>query len=206
MAGRRVVISVLLGVLAISAGVRADLTPAFPPEAGFQPSYLSSTSTDLQPAAFLGPFAGMAGRADLDASPIGLLSRSPAPAGLPGETKPAQITTDRQNSLTLCLYALLSLGLCRSAPLVKKFHVGCIPDWYHSDGPAQIGHSFAISPDCLTSAPVICFIQPDCEAEIVTPQYFRRAIVAALLRHSQFILIAFPSRGPPSLPHESSRA
>ena len=106
------------------------------------------------------------------------------------------IRRDEQDSLGLCLFALLGLGLCKSAPYVKKFSFGTVPEWYHSGGPSQIGHCFAISPDCLSCAPVVCFIQPDCEGKDVTPQYFSGAI-AALLRKSQFAPTTLASRGPP---------
>jgi hypothetical protein len=153
--------------------------------------------TDLPPASFSNDGVGLVGVADLGILPGGFLSEPAGiEAGQASETRPAQILTDRQNSLTLCLYALLGLGLCRSAPFVKKLHLGCIPDWYHSGGPSQIGHSFAISPDCLTAAPVVCFIQPAGETEDVAPAYFSGAI-AALLRKSQFTPTALASRGPP---------
>jgi hypothetical protein len=156
------------------------------------------TLADRQPASPSSLLAGFAGISDLDSLPAGFLPQADAQAGQLSETKPAQILTDRQNSLSLCLYALLGLGLCRSAPLVRKFHLSCIPDWYHNSGPSQIGHSFAISPDCLLSAPVVCFIQPDCETEDVAPQYFSGTI-AALLRKSQFTPTTLASRGPPDL-------
>jgi hypothetical protein len=52
-------------------------------------------------------------------------------------------------------------GLCRSTPLVKRLHFGGIPEWYQHGGPSQVGHHFAIAPDCLTSTRVFCFIQAD---------------------------------------------
>ncbi len=108
----------------------------------------------------------------------------------------AQITSDNQNSLHLCVYALLSMGLCRSAPYVKKFSLGIVPQWYHDGGPFQIGHSQAISPDCLDSAPVYCFIQPDVAANNPMPKY-RLGSVVSLWRTSQFTPTTLASRGPP---------
>jgi len=194
--GRRMGILIFLGALALGATVRADLTPVAPLDAGGRQSPWVCTSTDLPCAASGGPFADFVGIVDLYSWSTGFLPHFPAPAGLPSETKPAQILTDRQNSLSLCLYALLGLGLCRSAPLVKKFHLGCIPDWYHSGGPSQIGHSFAISPDCLPPAPVFCFLLPAREVEDTSPQYVS-GVIPALLKESQFILTTLTSRGPP---------
>jgi hypothetical protein len=106
------------------------------------------------------------------------------------------IRADEQNSLDLCLFALLGLGLCKSAPYVRKFSFGAIPDWYHTGGPSQIGHSFAISPDCLSLKPACrCRMQPDSTAATVSQ--FRLEIVESLWRRSQFTPAVLASRGPP---------
>jgi hypothetical protein len=114
------------------------------------------------------------------------------------ETQAGPALAEGQGSFGLCLYALLGLGLCRSAPLVRKLSFGCIPDWYHHGGPFQIGHSHVIGPDCLCSATVVCFIQPDCTADGLSPQYYWGTI-ASLLQKSQFSPTALASRGPPSM-------
>ncbi len=195
---RRQIITVLIGALAVCAISRADMMPVSPLDAAeSRQSPQANTLPDLGPASPSTPFADFPGISDLDSLPVGFLPQPNPEAGQTSETKPAQILTDRQNSLTLCLYALLGLGLCRSAPLIKKVHFGCIPDWYHTDGPYQIGHSFAISPDCLTSVPVSCFVQPDCEAEDTTPRYLSE-IVAAWRRESQLTPNMLASRGPPN--------
>jgi hypothetical protein len=95
----------------------------------------------------------------------------------------------------LCLYALLGLGLCKSAPWVKKLSLGVLPGWYHDGGPFQIGHSLAISPDCLCLA-VVCFTQPQDKAEDLQPLY-RLGAVAALWRAAQFVPAVRAARGPP---------
>jgi hypothetical protein len=174
------------------------MMPVSPAEVDCRQPAQANTLTDFRPARPSTPFAGFPGTFDLDSLPVVFLPPPNPEAGQTSETKPAQILTDRQNSLSLCLYALLSLGLCRSAPLVKKLHLGCIPDWYHSGGPSQIGHSFAISPDCLTAAPEVCFLQRAGETEDVTPQYLSGAI-AALLRKSQFTPTTLACRGPPRM-------
>lgn len=114
------------------------------------------------------------------------------------DAAPVQIATDGQNSLHLCLYALLSMGLCRSVPYVKKVSLGIVPQWYHDGGPFQIGHSSAISPDCLDAAPIYCFIQPDDRADDLTPRYRPGAIVSCW-RTSQFTPSVLASRGPPCM-------
>jgi len=198
MVGRRKIILVLIGTLSLCAAVHADMVPLSPVAAGYQQLLQARTPTDPRLTSSFSPFVGFAGIADLGSLPVGFLPQPNAEAGQTSETKPAQILTDRQNSLSLCLYTLLGLGLCRSAPLVKKLHFDCIPDWYHTGGPFQIRHSLAMSPDCLCSAPVYCFIQPDGTAEDCLPQYYRGTI-ASLLRKSRFIPTALASRGPPCL-------
>jgi hypothetical protein len=135
--------------------------------------------------------------------PVDLQTTAQADAEPAGTTRPVCLLNDEQNSFGLCLYALLGLGLCKSAPLVRKLHFGAIPEWYHDGGPLQVGHSHAISPDCLTAAPVYCFIQPDCGGESPMPQY-REGTVASLWRVSQFTPTVLASRGPPTLAHDSS--
>jgi hypothetical protein len=157
----------------------------------------ADTLADLRPGSRSVLSPGFPGVADLGSPFAGCLPPLNPKTQEPSGTKPAQILTDRQNSLELCLYALLSLGLCRSAPVVRKLHFGGIPGWYHSGGPYQIGHSFAISADCLPSTPVFCFVQPACmEAEDALVRY-RWGMVVSLWRESQFAAAILASRGPP---------
>jgi len=198
---RRQIITVLIGALVVCAISHADMMPVSPLDAADgRQSPQAHTLTDLRPASPSSPFADFVGIGDLDSSFVRFLPQAGPEAGQPSETKPAAILTDRQNSLTLCLYALLGLGLCRSAPLVKKVHFSGIPDWYHSGGPLQIGHSFAISPDCLASAPICCLVQPECGAETPLAQYRRGAIVSRW-RKSQFTPMVLAPRGPPFCSH-----
>jgi hypothetical protein len=201
--GTRMVITVLFGALALDAAVHADMMPLSSLDTARGPqSPGAGIVRDLLPASPCTPFSDVGGLSDLDSLTVGSLLEPATEVGQSRETRPAQIVTDRQNSLTLCLYALFGLGLCRSAPFVKKLHVGCIPEWYHTGGPSQIGGSLAISPDCLPAAPVFCFIQPDGEAQDVASQYLSGTI-AALLRKSQFTPPTLASRGPPARSHAS---
>jgi len=195
MVGWRRIITVAVGGLALCATVQADMMPVSRPDAGFGKLLQVCVSTDSPGQDFTRPFDSPA-IADLDSLSIKLLPKARADAGPTGETQPLQIFAKEPRSVDLCLYALLGLGLCRSAPFVKKLHVGCIPDWYHCGGPSQIGHSLAISPDCLCPAPVCCFVQPDCTVEDHIPQY-RQEIVVSLWRTSQFTPLVLASRGPP---------
>jgi hypothetical protein len=116
-----------------------------------------------------------------------------------GQTQAVRILSDGQSSLDLCVYALLSLGLFRSGGLVKKLSFGTIADWCHDGGPFQVGHSFAIAPDCLRAAPAYCFVQPDAGAEEHAARHPYEAVVA-LWRRSLFLPTALAPRGPPNRP------
>jgi hypothetical protein len=104
--------------------------------------------------------------------------------------------TSGYSSLNLCLTALISLGLCSSVHWVKRISLGFIPDWYHSGGPFQIGHSHALMPGTLCPAATCCFIQPHCAEDNHLPQYLVRT-VKSLWRKSQFTPATLASRGPP---------
>ncbi len=149
----------------------------------------------LPPADAVGLFPGPA-MDDLGCMGVGLPREARGIVEPSGEAQPVRILSDEQSSLGLCLYALLGLGLCRSVPYVKKFSVGVIPQWYHDGGPFQVGHSHAISHDCLGFASVHCFVQPDTRPEMPILQYRREAIVA-LWRKAQFVPTILASRAPP---------
>ena len=191
-------ITTVIVALAVASVVHADMTPLSPLEGeSGQPLPVCDQTVPQQPTVF-GQAATFLGAVDLDSLPVGFLPEVKSQVGDVGPAKPPEILADRQNSLALCLYALLGLGLCRSVPLVRKLHLGCIPDWYHSGGPSQIGHSFTISPDCLTAAPVVCFIQPDSTAVVGdTLLQCCWRIVVSLWRQSQYTPCVLASRGPP---------
>ncbi len=186
--------AVVLGVLALGANVRADMMPVSPSNDARTPSPVACVATERQGVNPFTSFAG-SGITDLGLPPVTSLPSAGTDAGQVSETQSVPILTDGQNSFSLCLYALLSLGLCKSAPLVKKFSFGYVPQWYHEGGPAQVGHSFAISPDCLSTAPV-CFVQPDNVAENPIPRYHFPTVVARW-RSSQFTPAVLASRAPP---------
>ena len=84
----------------------------------------------------------------------------------------SQPLSDGTNSLSLCLSALIGFGVISSVRHIKSINLGFIPDWYHDGGPDQIGHSFAIAPDCICNMQNLCFVQPDnIEDYSLLPQY-----------------------------------
>ena len=111
------------------------------------------------------------------------------------EVAPVTVLNDRHGSMALCLYALMGLGLCKTAPLMRKLNFGVIPEWYHDGGPFRIGHSLAVSPDCAASASA-CFIQPDALPR--GPAMYHRATPDVLTPSGrQYAPSALASRAPP---------
>ena len=196
MSKRSRVVFTILGVLALSTAAHADMMPVARLGPGNLQPPCTEGRTALQDASSSSLCLGWPIAAGLDSLPVESPFKTNADAGQASETRPLQVLGDDQSSLSLCLYALMGFGLCRSAPWVKKLSIGCIPDWYHHGGPCQIGHSYAISPDCLCDAPVCCFVQPDCGADDHIPQYLF-ATVISLWRRSQFTPAVLASRGPP---------
>jgi hypothetical protein len=188
----RIVVTVL--TMGLAATVRADMMPVCSSDIGPRSAMYACSQADRLYANSPSP-CGIPSVADLGIWPITCLPDAQSNLGPPAGTKPVPILTDAQNSFSLCLYALLGLGLCRLAPLVKKLSFGYILDWYHHGAPFQVGHSHAIGPD-LCFAAVVCFIQPDCTVEDCLPQYYR-GTVTSLLRKSQFTPTTLASRGPP---------
>ncbi len=108
-----------------------------------------------------------------------------------------QIASDSgQSSLSLCLSALVSLGLYTSMHSVKKLSFGFDPQWYHTGGPFRIGHSMAICLDSVCPVPVCCLAQPDHGVANTVPKT-RFGTVVSQWRTSQFTPELLAARGPP---------
>jgi hypothetical protein len=191
--GGRVILSIIIG-LAVTANVYADMTPAYTPDAGCPQSQHVCVLTNPGHTNYLTQ-SGYPVVADLAQLSIEFLPQARADMAPASETQPLLILTDGAGSFSLCLYALLGLGLCGSGQWLKKISLGCIPEWYHDGGPYQIGHRYAVGPQsiCYSSA---CFVQPNFIAEHISPEYYEGTI-ASLLRKSQFIPTILAARGPP---------
>jgi len=195
MSGRRN-ITAFFAVLVCTVSVYADMMPVPIANSGRgQLPYIPCGRTDLLYADLSGPFS-YPSVADLDLWPVGLLPEPTADTGQTSEIQNLRSFTDGPGSFALCLYALMGLGLFRSAPWVKKLSFEFIPEWYHDGGPFQIGHSHAVTPESLYPAPACCFVQPACMVESHIPQYSQKTIVS-LWRKSQFTPNVIASRGPP---------
>jgi hypothetical protein len=195
MVGVKKTITTAMVALAVASVVHAGMVPVSPLDGGLRQSLSVCEGRARQHCGSNGP-AAFFGTVGLDSLPVGFLLQTTAETGQRGETKSTPILTDGQNSLSLCLYALLGLGLCRAAPFVKKSYVGGMPEWYYTGKPYRIGHSIAVAPDCFISALAACFIQPAFPAEDSLVGYCR-GIVVSLWRKSQFAQPVLTSRGPP---------
>lgn len=191
----RMIIIALVAALIVTAGVRADMMPVSGVDAASKSLVQICQEDSPQSANADAPLIGPP-FSDLDLQPV--MPWPPTSADVESAGSPQatlRLLNDERPSLDLCLYAFMGLGLCKTAPWVKKLHVRVIPDWYHADGPAQIGHSYAIEPNCLCST-AVCFVQPDCSAEDLIPQR-RLGIIASLWCASQFTPSGLASRAPP---------
>jgi hypothetical protein len=193
-AGQKLVVAVVMALAGVSV-VHADMMPVGQARAVGPQSPPVCVPTSVQLADVSDSRTHCPGAADLDLASVHLFPEADAEMGHVLKAESLHILAYEPGSLNLCLYALISLGLCRSAPWVRKLSFGFIPDWYHSGGPFQIGHSHAVVPNCLCET-VICFIQPDRTAEDLSEQYHRGTMVS-LMRRSHFIPAVLGSRGPP---------
>jgi hypothetical protein len=189
------VIGLIIVGLAVAPSVYADMTPASGLAAGGWQSRHVCVPTDPGYTSCLSPF-GHLSITDVPSLSVEFLPQTRTDVEAASQTQPVLILADQTGSFNLCVYALMGLGLCGSVHGLKKASLGSIPEWYHDGGPFQIGHSYAIGPDALCSCPVLCFIQPDCTADDISPEYYKGTI-APLLRKSQFTPTVVAARGPP---------
>jgi hypothetical protein len=134
---------------------------------------------------------------DLDSGPVQFLPQADH-IGLIPQTPYAIELTGRPDSSSLCLYALMSLGLCSAPHWIRRLSLGFIPQWYHEGDPFQIGHSYAATPESLCSLQVCFLVPPDDQAEHLIPKY-RLGAIMSLWRKLQFAPTVLAPRGPPNM-------
>jgi hypothetical protein len=197
MSHRRKLLTAVILVLVITSAVYADMTPVSVLNAGRRQSSHIFGRTDLLYTDLYSP-SNFPIFVELYSCSVEFLPGASADVSQTSEMQQPQILTDGTGSFSLCLCALIGLGLCRTAPWVKKLSFGFVPEWYHNGGPFQIGHSYAVTPESLCPVPAYCFIQPVCMAEDSIPQY-RLGTITSLWRKSQFTPIVIGPRGPPDM-------
>ncbi len=196
MIATKQIITVTFVALAVTATACANMA-AVSPSATAPVASPALDRTDLQQTHVLDLSVDWPSAADLDSLPAACLPEAKTEPGDASQAKAPQVLADHQSSLTLCLYVLMGVGLCKTVPSVRKISLGCIPDWYHSGGPVQVGHSHAVEPD-LRPVPALCFVQPQGTMDDLIPE-FHRGTLTSLVRASLFTPGLLASRGPPSL-------
>ena len=194
--GRRIISAVICGLI-FTAAVHADMVPVSQQDTGSRQSPSVFNRVDIQ-SSNLSSTYNFPHVADLDSWPVGFLPQANTDIEETSEIQNLQSFPNGPGSLNLCVSALIGLGLCSSAHLVKRFSFSFVPEWYHNGGPFQIGHSYAITPESLCPVPVCCFVQPACTVEDSLPQY-RLGTVVSLWRKSQFTPTVLVPRGPPNM-------
>jgi len=188
----------LVVALLVAGVARADMVPVFERDGERKPLRHVCSRMEFQHANFSGLYDSPVA-VDLDFGPVQFLPQAGvADAGQTSETQRTIELTGRPGSSSLCLYALMSLGLCCVPHWVRRLSSGFIPEWYHEGGPFQIGHSHAATPESLCSVQVCLLAPPDDRAEDFLLQYRLRTILF-LWRELQFTPAVMAPRGPPNM-------
>jgi len=195
MDGHRKQILGLFVALLVAGAVHADMMPVFKLDATRQQSVGVCGGTEAQHTHVSGPYDSRV-LADFDFGAVPFLPKAGADVRLPSQIPHTIDLTGGPGSYTLCLYALIGLGMCSAPHWMRRLSLVHIPAWYHNGGPFQIGHRFAVPPESLCPVAVCCFVQPVWAAERPIAQYRLRAIVASW-RKSQSTPDVIPSLGPP---------
>ena len=185
--------------------VRADMVPLSDRDAGSQGTTIAVWDCPFQPVLDESALFSCLVAVGLDRLTVGPLIDAQAGIGHGDTSQPLCILADQKDSLGLCSYALVGLGLCRAATCVKLLSVGVVPGWCRDGGPFPTVHRLDLSPDGLHPSLVYCLVPSGCETHDAPPRYRQERIVL-LWRESQFIPAVVGSRGPPSVDCESPAA
>jgi len=191
---RRKHIATIIAVLVVAAVVRADMMPVGQVAASAWRLHYDHPRTEAPRASVSDLLFPQPVSSDL--WQIHFLSEAKAALAQPSRMPSTQVLTDTTTSLSLCLYALMGLGLYSSAHWIKKHSFQLVPEWYHAGGPFQIGHSLAVTPDDLCPTATRCFLQPTFVTETPIPIY-HAGTREFLWRKSQFAPAVLVPRGPP---------
>lgn len=191
----RRLISGLTGALFFAGIVRGDIVPMFMLDTGRLQPLCVCERTEVEPT----NLSYLYDSSIVDGFSLGTIQFLPMTGGDIGQSvkMPHSIELKGEpGSISLCLYSLMGLGLCSVHNWIRRLSLNHITEWYHNGGPFQIGHSLAVSPESLCSAPAYCFVEPDGTMERLTPQIRLRTIVSSW-RQSQFTPDIIAPRGPP---------
>lgn len=189
--------------LVVASNARADLHLAIAPgtDALVGVACLPEASATALPATDLGrpsyggevSFAGLGAADLLNGDPFGPVVPAPASSAVLSTHGEIRELPGLPGSASLFLSAVLSMGgwhLVRSA---RQLHWGALPEWYHTGGPLQIGHTVPFDLN-LSASPPCCFEQPAGER----PYLYRvRRELRPRCDAQQFLVILAAPRGPP---------
>jgi len=96
-------------------------------------------------------------------------------------------------SLSLVLAGLGSLGAWQLGRAARTLHFGPVPEWFHTGGPVQIGHTYVANPDCSAVFEICAFDQPVGKHPIL----HRMRCEPPLIFQPQCILTSESPTGPP---------
>jgi len=100
------------------------------------------------------------------------------------------------SSSSLFLSAMLSMGAWQCVRKSRNLHLSHLPEWYHLDGPYQIGHTVSFDPNLTFDALPVCLFD--------TPIGEQRPFIYRVQRElpsrceSQYFLPVTAPRGPPA--------
>jgi len=193
--GQKTILAIAIALAAVSA-VRADMMPVGRLQASGTWSFVIHQEASVQAVSVetTCPYDPVVTNPDLIAAES--IPEAKADVEQIRQAAPLQVLAYEPGSLNLCLCALIGLGLCRSAPWVKRLSSGIVPDWYHNGAPYQIGHSHAIGPEFLCRPMACCLAQLDWTCEHLRSLYYLGRVMS-LLHESLFVPWRFTSRGPP---------
>jgi len=194
--GRRIISAVICGLI-VTAAVHANMVPVSQQDSGRRKPQPVCDRINLYSNNLTDSY-NLPSVTDLSSWSVGFLPRANTGIEQTSEIQQLQSLTDGPGSISLCLSALIGLGLCSSTHFVKKLSFSFVPEWFHDGGPFQIGHSHAITPESLCTTPVCCFVQPVCTAEDYLPIY-HLGTITSLWWKSQFTPTILVPRGPPNM-------
>ena len=195
---KRIFLITIILVMVCGGSVRADMVQIVVQQAEQQAEYSCAKQIETEWKNLAGSYDNpVTHLIDFGLKTVQVASQTSTSTEQTHQVSPSLELKSEQGSLSLCLYALMSFGLCSAPHWLKRFSFGPVPDWYHTGGPYQIGHSFAAPPDFHRTVKLILhFIQPNIIILDSIPRYQTR-IVISLWRESQFILEKTASRAPP---------
>lgn len=115
----------------------------------------------------------------------------------PVQSQPVLVLAEKEGSFTLCLYAMMSLGLIDSIPWTRKWVARALPRWYWNGCPGVYRLCLAISVMLRHPEPTAHWDPPPEQPQ--DAQTCRQPeTTVPLWRKSQFTLPVLAARGPPA--------